>query len=96
MIIIITIMVETTPRNNSRRSHTVGRLRLVIEETKREREGKKILAGGKNKEERTPVGCDEHRANQAVSSSTEHIVLKLGARSRHCCNWMEECKEEGE
>lgn len=62
----------------------------------REREGKKILAGGKNKEERTPVGCDEHRANQAVSSSTEHIVLKLGARSRHCCNWMEECKEEGE
>ena len=91
-------MVETTPRNNSRRSHTVGRLRLVkIEETKRERESdKKILAGGKNKEERTPVGCDEHRANQAVSSSTEHIVLKLGARSRHCCNWMEECKEEGE
>jgi hypothetical protein len=91
-------MVATTPRNNSRRSHTVGRLRLVIEETKRERERgtKKILAGGKNKEERTPVGCDEHRANQAVSSSTEHIVLKLGARSRHCCNWMEECKEEGE
>ena len=61
----------------------------------RERD-KKILADGKNKEERTPVGCDEHRANQAVSSSTEHIVLKLGARSRHCCNKMEECKEEGE
>jgi hypothetical protein len=88
-------MAATIPHNNSRQSHTVGRLRLVIEETKRERD-KKILADGKNKEERTPVGCDEHRANQAVSSSTEHIVLKLGARSRHCCNKMEECKEEGE
>ena len=90
-------MVETTPRNNSRRSHTVGRLRLVIEETKREREGQKnFWLCGISKEERTPVGCDEHRANQAVSSSTEHIVLKLGARSRHCCNRMEECKEKGE
>ena len=47
-------------------------------------------------EERTSVGCDEHRSNQAIPSSTKDIVLKLGARHRHCFNWMESCKKEGE
>ena len=73
-------------RENERTRETRERTR---EEKKRENKKKKI-------EERTSVGCDEHRSNQAIPSSTKDIVLKLGARHRHCFNWMESCKKEGE
>ena len=65
------------------------RTRETRERTREEEKKKKI-------EERTSVGCDEHRSNQAIPSSTKDIVLKLGARHRHCFNWMESCKKEGE
>ena len=67
------------------------------EKREKEREKKKKRKNKIKKiEERTSVGCDEHRSNQAIPSSTKDIVLKLGARHRHCFNWMESCKKEGE
>ena len=55
-------------RENERTRETRERTR---EEKKRKNKIKKI-------EERTSVGCDEHRSNQAIPSSTKDIVLKLG------------------